>query len=254
MREQLTAERILETDKAFQEPEWYFRKRGYHVRVRVETVRDFIEGSTFARILDVGCGDGSISLPWLRSKSYLTLLDMSDGMLARARARIPAGLSSRVNIVKSDFMSAKLEPNSYDLIICLGVMAYVEEVPRFLEKVATLLTPRGELILEWTDSRRLVGRAVTLYHRIVSPVRPPKVTLVPHNSQEILGAIQRLGFRVSGSYRYCSPLPVVRKVLGEELNYRIIRWLHGDARWNRAAWLGEECIFHFGRTVCSRPS
>ena len=77
-------ERLLETKQAFENPQWYFQKLGYHVRVRIETVTEFLNAAKFDRILDIGCGDGSISLPLLTNENRLTLLDMSEGMLARA--------------------------------------------------------------------------------------------------------------------------------------------------------------------------
>ena len=69
--------RLFDTTQAFQKPEWYFTKLGYHVRVRIETVAEFLNGATLDRILDIGCGDGSISLQLLKEENRLTLLDLS---------------------------------------------------------------------------------------------------------------------------------------------------------------------------------
>ena len=74
------------------------------MRIRIETVREFLKNPRFGHILDIGCGDGSISLPLLTTENRLTLLDMSEGMLARAKSGIPAGLSGSVETLKSDFM------------------------------------------------------------------------------------------------------------------------------------------------------
>jgi ubiquinone/menaquinone biosynthesis C-methylase UbiE len=238
-------ERLLETKQAFQNPQWYFQKLGYHVRVRLETIREFLSGSKFDRILDIGCGDGSISLPLLTQENRLTLLDMSEGMLLRARSRIPIGQSDRVDIVKGDFMSAQLDVNSYDLIICIGVMAYVDPVEPFLEKLDSLLKPGGGLVLEWTDGNHFISRLFRPYHRLMSVFITPKVRLTTQNSDDIVGRLKKLGFEAECSYRYCSPLPVVRRFLSENINYRLIRKMHGNVRRNRATWLGEECIFHF---------
>jgi SAM-dependent methyltransferase len=217
---------LAETKQAFHQPEWYFQKRGYHVQVRIETISEFLKGSQFGRMLDIGCG-----------------------MLARAKSRIPTGLSSNVDIFKSDFMGANLEPNSYDLIICLGVLAYIETPDLFLAKLASLLKPGGHLILEWTDGHHFVPRVFSIYERVLRLFRPPKVHLVCQNGGQLLATLNGLGFRTTGSFRYCSPLPVVRRLLGERLNYRLIRAVHGDAVHNRAAWLGDECIHHFRKTA-----
>jgi len=238
-------DRISETKSAFQNPQWYFQKRGYHVRIRIETVTQLLNGARLDRILDIGCGDGSISLPLLTKENRLTLLDMSEGMLARARSRIPENRLDRVEIVNGDFMGTKLDGHSYDLIICFGVLAYIDRVKPFLEKINSLLKPGGKLVIEWTNNDHFVKRLFSLYYKLMSVFVRPKVRLVPHNTDEIIGELTSLGFEVDGSYRYCSPLPIVRRLLNENVNYQLIRTMHGNIKRNRAAWLGEECIFSF---------
>jgi len=246
-------DRILETRQAFQNPEWYFQKLGYHVRVRIETVGEFLNGAKFDRILDIGCGDGSISLPLLTKENRLTLLDMSEEMLARARSRIPASHLNRVEILKGDFMNARFEENYYDLIICIGVMAYIDFAKPFLEKLAFLLKPGGKLIIEWTNNDHFVNRMFRPYHNLKDAFITARVRLSPHSNDEIIDSVRNLGFEVAGSYQYCSPLPVVRRLLSNEVNYRLIRMIHGNTRRNRAVWLGEECIFYFQKKCSETP-
>lgn len=240
--------RLLETKQAFQSPQWYFHMLGYHIRVRIETVTEFLNGAKFDRILDIGCGDGSISLPLLTKDNRLTLLDMSEGMLARARSRILTNQMDRVEILNGDFMNTRLDSNSYDLIVCIGVLAYIDPVRPFLEKLSYLLKPGGKLIIEWTDGYHFVSRLLRPYHKLMNVFVTPKVQLSIHRSAAIVESLRELGFEVQGSYQYCSPLPVVRRLLSQDVSYRMIRKMHGNVQCNRAAWLGEECIFHFHKT------
>lgn len=246
-------DRLLETKQAFQSPQWYFQKLAYHVRVRIETVTEFLNGAKFDRILDIGCGDGSISLPLLTKDNRLTLLDMSEGMLARARSRIPVCQLDRVEILNGDFMSTRLESNSYNLIVCIGVLAYIDPVKPFLEKLSSLLKPGGKLIIEWTDGYHFVSRLFRPYHKLMNVFVTPKVRLSIHRSATIVDGLRELGFEVQGSYQYCSPLPVVRRLLSQDINYQMIRKMHGNVQRNRAAWLGEECIYHFHKTSPHAP-
>lgn len=239
------AKRLLETKQSFKHPQWYFQKRSYHVRIRTEVVTEFLKDSTFERMLDVGCGDGSISLPLLTSARHLTLLDMSEAMLALARERISPELKTRVKIINNDFMGADLESASYDLIICLGVLAYVDDLELFLRKLDSLLKPGGSVIIEWTDGHHPMSWLGRPYYKLKERLSRQKPEFCLPRSAEIIEGFRNLGFTTAGSYRYCSPLPLVRRVLGPELNYRVIRMVHGKAGGNRAAGLGEECIFHF---------
>lgn len=239
------SDRIGEIEKAFKQPEWYLKGRSYHVRMRIETVKKFLENSQHERILDIGCGDGSISLPLVNKNNSLTLLDMSEQMLALAQARIHPELISRVNIMKGDFISAHLETESYDLIICLGVLSYIDDVIPFLQKLIGLLRPGGTIILEWTDSSHFLSRLLNPYHAMITLIRGERVRLAKRNSAEVINEFAVNGIAAVASHRYGSPLPVLRRLLGQELSYRGICMIYGRPGQNRTTWLADECIYQF---------
>jgi 2-polyprenyl-3-methyl-5-hydroxy-6-metoxy-1,4-benzoquinol methylase len=110
----------------FIQPERYLLRSQYNIRIRAEVVKGFVGDTCYGSILDIGCGDGSISLPLLRQDMQLTLLDISRNMLSVARSHIPAAFSDQVQLVNDDFMHAELGPQAYDLILCLGVLAHVD--------------------------------------------------------------------------------------------------------------------------------
>src|SRR5215472_15595291 len=143
----------LEIRQAFETPQWYFEKLNYRVKLRKEIVSQLTQKLSFARYIDIGCGDGSISIPLLNSKRHLTLQDISSAMLKRARGRVPTEMLPNVGLIEGDFRNHALEPASYDLVICLGVLAYVSDVPDFIDRISALLRPGGFVILECTDSR-----------------------------------------------------------------------------------------------------
>src|SRR5581483_7492091 len=137
----------------------YLAVRQFDVRLRTETVKKFAEGLPCQHILDIGCGDGSISLPLLSSRNRLTLLDLSERMLSAARSKVPPRLRDRVEIRNGDFMEVCLPPASFDLVVCLGVMAHVDSPDTFLARIAEVIKPGGSLIIEFTDAFHPVGRA-----------------------------------------------------------------------------------------------
>ena len=246
-------DRHLEIEKAFRQPEWYLKTRNYHVRIRTEIVRELLSKQSAKRILDIGCGDGSISLPLLRPDNNLTLLDISDSMLDRAKARIPNTMVSQVQLMKGEFMNSCLDKNSYDLIICVGVLAYVDELQSFISKLASHLEPEGTIIIEWTDEKHFIRRIQSPYHRLRAASYGQMVRLAERSSAEIINQFKTLGFEIAGSYRYCSPLPIFRRLLSQNLSFKMIRAIHGDVRSNTGRWLGDECIYQFQlKTAYSR--
>jgi ubiquinone/menaquinone biosynthesis C-methylase UbiE len=93
------ADRIENVRTLFDQRAAYLDRRQLDIRLRRETVDRVVQGKPYTEILDIGCGDGSISTPLLNSKCRLTLLDVSPGMLSIARSRVSEELSSRVKFV-----------------------------------------------------------------------------------------------------------------------------------------------------------
>src|SRR5947209_17655809 len=100
----------------FDQTELYL-KIDYNIRIRAEVVKGFIGHNQYNTILDIGCGNGAISLPLLQQNNHLTLLDISSNMISIARSSIPAGWESNVKTINQDFMRAKLTSQAYDQVL-----------------------------------------------------------------------------------------------------------------------------------------
>ena len=79
--EQAAAPRVELVRTFFDQPQNYLERKRFDIRLRAETTKTFLEGTNCTKIIDIGCGDGSVSLPLLLSDRYLTLLDLSSTML-----------------------------------------------------------------------------------------------------------------------------------------------------------------------------
>ena len=242
-----TGNRLIETKKAFENPDWYLRSRDYNIRIRTDAVKAFAQKPEYHRVLDIGCGNGSISLPLLTPNNRLTLLDVSSAMLSIARSRIPEELLDHVESVNKSFMEAQLEPSAYDLILCIGVLAYVEDLQSFCSKLVSLLAPGGMVIVECTDSSHFVNHLIATYARLRTLVVPPKVPLCLRPSAIVERVFSSLGLHLQGTYRYALPLPIIGKCFSQGFHYRTIRAMFGSPLANRNSWFGNECIYCFSK-------
>jgi 2-polyprenyl-3-methyl-5-hydroxy-6-metoxy-1,4-benzoquinol methylase len=160
-------------------------------------------------------------------------------MLAIARSKIPSELENNVEIVNQDFMAANLEPQSFDLIICVGVLAHVESPAALLERIATLLKPGGEVIFELTDSRHWMGRLARTIGRIKMLLKPSRSPVNLLSFQAVALLFKRNRLQLASSFRYALlPLPGVP----QNVRYRLVRVLYGDPRHNRNIGAGNEYI------------
>jgi 2-polyprenyl-3-methyl-5-hydroxy-6-metoxy-1,4-benzoquinol methylase len=234
-------ERLANVKNVFEKPGWYLNGRSYHVSVRAKLVGELHGDMKFQRILDIGCGDGSISLPLLTPDRKLTFLDMSDTMLSIARSRVPNELAGNVETLSGDFMNTDFGDRAYDLIICLGVLSYIDAPRPFIDKLYSLLQPGGTIIIEWANGDHFMNRVARAWDRATNA----KFRLAIHTSEKITGLLNSAGFQKLGSYQYFTPMRVMRKIFTQRFNFRLISAVHGAAKKNRAPWLGDECIFWY---------
>jgi 2-polyprenyl-3-methyl-5-hydroxy-6-metoxy-1,4-benzoquinol methylase len=235
--------------QAFDRPQWYLTKAAYNIRIRAETIQSFTRGTESENILDIGCGDGSLSLPLLNERNRLTLVDRSTTMLDIARSRVPSAASNRVRILNEDFMSVELPQQAFDLVICVGVLAYIEDARPFMGKVTSLLKPGGGLVLECTDGSHFITHIIQGYKWGRTLLGGTKFPTIRRPSSEVLKVATELGLEAAGSFRYSLPLPGFRRLLSQGASYRSIRTLYGTPSSNRASVLGNECLFYLRRAV-----
>jgi 2-polyprenyl-3-methyl-5-hydroxy-6-metoxy-1,4-benzoquinol methylase len=232
----------------FETPKKYLDPRQYDIRIRVETVQHFTDKSDFDRILDIGCGDGSISLPLLPRCKKLSLLDLSRNMLDLASKRIPSSRLDDVEMIDGDFMSADLKPQSFDLIFCIGVLAHVDSPAAVIEKLATLAKPGAWVILEFTDSFHFWGVPVVFYQYLLRLLRPEPYKLNRLKKIDVLSLCKKNGLVISDLYRYGLPPLGSHKFLTQDGMYSLTRHLFGSSNLNRKRWMGNQFIYRLQKT------
>jgi len=232
----------------FETPQKYLDPRQYDIRIRVETVGQFTEGLEFKNILDIGCGDGSISLPLLPRCKKLTLLDLSRNMLNLASKRIPSNRLDDVEMIDGDFITANLESESFDLIFCIGVLAHVDSPADVIEKVSRLAKPGAWIILEFTDSFHFWGVPVVFYQNLLKLLKPAPYKLNRLRRIEVLKLCRHSGLGILGLYRYGLPPLGSHKFLDQEGMYGLTRRLFGSSKHSRKQWMGNQFIYRLQKS------
>ncbi|AVH59167.1 MULTISPECIES: class I SAM-dependent methyltransferase [Streptomyces] len=104
------------------------------------------------RVLDVGMGQGTQALRLARAGHQVTGLEQNAKMLAVARAALaaePEGIRGRVRLIEGHGHETGVHflPGSFDVVLCHGVLMYVEEPDALLAGLARVLAPGGLLSL-----------------------------------------------------------------------------------------------------------
>jgi len=114
-------------------------------------------------VLDIGCGAGNYDVQLLQQINApleLTLVDLSQPMLDKAKERIAEISDSEVILVKGDFRTAPLKQRHYDAIIATAVLHHLRDDDDWrnaFKKLHSLLKPGGSLwvfdLVEHADPR-----------------------------------------------------------------------------------------------------
>ena len=105
-----------------------------------------------ARVLDVGCGQGTQLLRLARQGHRVTGLDASATLLAdlsRSLAKEPVEVRSRVRTVhaEADELTRLFPPHAFDAVLCHGVLMYLADPGPLLAALSRTVAPGGVVSL-----------------------------------------------------------------------------------------------------------
>ena len=210
---------------------WYERERGrgYHWLVdelEMQVTAPFARGG---RVLEVGCGTGLILERLARVADDAKGIDLSPGMLARARER---GL----DVVLGSVTDIPFADDQFDLVCSFKVLAHVPDIGRALAEIGRVTRPGGHMLLEFYNpwSLRFVAKRIAgpqpisegrteadVYTRWDSPsaiqrILPPGVELVDFRGVRVVTPaafvhrVPMLGRAVEVAERACVSSPLRR--------------------------------------------
>ena len=120
-----------------------------------------------ARLADLGCGTGTLSVLLADAGYAVDGVDFSPEMVTRARDK--AAGRDGVTFAVADASEPPLDSAAYDAVLCRHVLWALPDQPAALERWISLLTPRGRLALvegDWhTGAGLSAARTVELLRR-----------------------------------------------------------------------------------------
>lgn len=118
------------------------RSYGYHAMIdelESEIARPYCTGK---KILEAGCGTGLV-LSRLKPAAIQAIgIDISAGMLLRAKAR-------DLSVVQSPIDTLPFPDNYFDTVVSFKVLAHIPNIKAALAELARVTRPGGHLILEF---------------------------------------------------------------------------------------------------------
>lgn len=132
-------------------------------RIEEALLLDLIGPVAGKQLLDVGCGDGSLSVRLAQSGADVTGVDTDPRMLAAA-CRRAEDAASHIVLVTGDAQTLPFADSSFDIVLAVTVLCFVSKPERAFCEMARVLRPGGRLVIgelgrysSWAAKRRIAG-------------------------------------------------------------------------------------------------
>jgi ubiquinone/menaquinone biosynthesis C-methylase UbiE len=160
------------------------------VALEAPVVRELVGDVSGLRIADIGCGTGRHTVPLAMDAAQVTGVDFSEGMLARARAKVQ-GLP--VDLIRHDLTRRlPLPSTSFDRVLSCLVLEHIHDLDAVFSEMARICKPGGFVVV--TDLHPDMVRS-GLGARFTDPEtgRKQQMESILHPVDEYRGAALRAG-------------------------------------------------------------
>lgn len=137
---------------------WFATPIGQLVRwYEAELLLSFLEPQPGERILDVGCGTGIFTADVLKSGAWVTGIDLSVSMLAKAIARGGDNFAG----LCADMCALPFGDNIFDRVFSMTAIEFVDDAAKAIAELNRVVKPGGRVVVTslnslspWAEQRR----------------------------------------------------------------------------------------------------
>ena len=109
------------------------------------------------KVLEIGCGTGRHTVRLESQSNTVTGIDISEGMLSKAKSKLP-----NVEFINANFIEHDFGTHKFDRILMSLVLEHIDDLDQFFKKVFKLLNANGEIL--FSEIHPLRAEAGSLAH------------------------------------------------------------------------------------------
>ena len=181
----------------------YLEKR-FGLEIRAYIVNKLIGEVSGKKILDLGCGDGTISLQFVTKKNQITFIDLSKKMIDLARKNTPQKFLDRCKYLNLDFYEY-FPDQPFDIVLCIGVLAHLDDLEKTIENISRFLKSGGLCVVQFTDHQSLIAKINAFFRKLQKNFY--QYSLQRFSYSEIIDIFGSKGFRLINDCRYSLLVP-----------------------------------------------
>jgi SAM-dependent methyltransferase len=202
----------------FSDPSRYV-KNNFYAELRANIVRSMLPRYSRKSVLDLGAGDGRVSIPLVDKTDDLLLVDSSQRMLElalRNASSVAAGV--RTQCIDVDVFEP---PALFDVVLCIGLLAHVDDWAKTLRLIGRCVKPGGCAIIQMSDADCLPTRLVRWGTQLRGKFQELSVSAVNRMTfGGVRSELERSGLHLAAVRRYMwvpwlrlAPPPVARSIV-----------------------------------------
>lgn len=126
-------------------------------------------GKSNLRILELGCGTGATLVAVGEFGHTMVGVDISTGMLSKTKDRIRNQQNKNLFCCQADIEILPFQSNSFDLLMCIGVLQYLESFNSCVSEISRVLKDRGTAVVTLPNLLRLNNWLDPYYYTFLFP-------------------------------------------------------------------------------------
>ncbi len=132
-------------------------------RIERELILELLGDIADLDVLDVGCGDGDLSVTLWKRHAQVSGIDASQAMIDAARTRA-RGQNADIAFTRARAEQLPFPDSEFDVVVAVTILCFTEDAAGIFREMARVLRPGGRLVIgelgkwsTWAAARRIRG-------------------------------------------------------------------------------------------------
>jgi len=202
--------------------DYYTKKEKYWDSFEKGRVLPLLGDAKGKKILDVGAGNGRLTLRLAKAGALVTALDLSEEMLKKlqvyprpgstevtTRSELGSKASYKLQVVVGEAEDLPFEDESFDIVIATFLIVHLKDLHRFFDEAYRVLKPGGLFLLTNINQREAPI--------IKTKKGPIEIESYYHRPERVIEELETLAFKIErNNFIYEGDIWVNQVVLAEK--------------------------------------
>jgi 2-polyprenyl-3-methyl-5-hydroxy-6-metoxy-1,4-benzoquinol methylase len=147
------------------------------------------------RVLDYGCGNGTIAITSAGMVKEILGIDYASGMIEAANRKAAESKTGNAGFMQATIFDERLDKGSFDVVLAWGILHLVDDRPDVIKRIQELLKPGG-LLVSATECMTEKKSSITSLLSFLIKIGIFPISLKFFTVAELEGSVTSAGLRI----------------------------------------------------------